>query len=138
MRTKKIIITLTCLTALAASCTRDNAIIVPEPPPVAGVGGKNTLRVYPQHHGVNINNAVVYIKYNATTEPAAYDDSITLSGPPPAVFANLKKGNYYLLARGTDPALNDTLVKGGAHFNVVDTFENTYDILLAVTEGGPH
>jgi hypothetical protein len=122
-------ITLIFLFALTA-CTRkaiDN---------IAGKGGNATLRVVPKHHNVhkNIINAKVYIKYNAQDATTVFDDSadcIMVNGVSTASFNGLKKGNYYLMSRGYDSSINQS-VKGGIPYTIKE--EVSLDIVVPVTE----
>lgn len=119
------------------SCERDE----PEPGDggnggTAGKGGAATLNVVSKHHSRNITDMTVYITYNAATPPDHYDDSAKAAdkaGVPIATFTGLKKGSYYLTAKGYDPDIDD-VVKGGIPFNVAD--EKSYDLTIAVSE--PH
>ena len=119
--------------ALATSCSRedpdDNA-----GDDVGGKGGNAILKVTPQHHGIDIEECTVYIKYNAQDLPSTFDDSavcVMEGGRPVATFNNLKKGNYYLYGYGWDPAFSEN-VDGGPPYRIVN--ETTLTYLLAVSE----
>lgn len=96
------------LSVMLYSCDKDNnnTVTPPPPPVVAGKGGNNTLRVVPLHNNVNIDSCWIYIKYNSLDRPESYDDSVycTLDAEKEysAYFRNLKKGNYFLYAKGWD------------------------------------
>lgn len=88
------------------SCDKDEKT-TPKPaePIVAGKGGMTTLRIIPMHDSVNIDSCFVYVKYNALDMPDHYDDSMycTWDGKQyRAEFPGLKKGNYFLYAKGWD------------------------------------
>lgn len=103
---------------------------------IGGKGGNATLKVTPQHHTLNIDSCMIYIKYNATNTPDSYDDSamcVPQDGAPVATFTQLKKGNYYLYGKGWDPSIVQS-VKGGLTYEI--TQEQTIHIFLPVTE--PH
>lgn len=130
--------------AVLTSCVRNNDIIDPVPLPAGGKGGKATLRITPQHHKVNINTGIVYIKYAAKTMPddmTTFDAIDTVSATDAtAVFDNLTQGDYYIYTRGTDynlPQGNDE-VWGGAHFRVIDTLEKSYDLYLQLDNPAHH
>jgi len=101
---------------------------------IAGKGGNAVLKVTPQHHGKNIFDCMVYVKYNTQDKPAAYDDSAkctTVDGNPVATFTGLKKGNYYFYGHGYDPDIAQD-VNGGLPYTVAE--EKEYNIYLPVTE----
>ena len=146
MRTIYNISGLLLATCLLASCTRKNEDIKPEPPFAGGKGGKATINVTTQHHEKNIFDSRVFIKYNAT-KPAAdtfgYDDvgnSGLMNGRPFISFSDLKAGDYYIYAMGTDNRIDTSRynIRGGAHFRVVDTFAKSYDIYIQMDEPGHH
>lgn len=107
-------------------------------PSIGGKGGNGTIKVTPRHHGSPIDSCTIYIKYNATDEPAnkQYDDSmkcVQVGGLPVAAFTGLKKGNYYLYGYGWDPTLTPpSAVKGAFAFNLSSETVQTID--LAVSE----
>ena len=129
------------LLSLAASCTRENDIVEPAPAPVGGKTGKMTLNITPRHHGVNITTATVYIRYNSLVYPKAdnkFDDSAAVelkNNVPVASFDSLAQGNYFLYAKGFDPAPKVNMeVVGSATFTVVDTSQLVYNTFIEVSE----
>ncbi len=127
----------------AIGCARKTEVIPEAPRPIGDTGGRATLRVSPMNLEKYIDYSRVYIKYDATVSPnnatkypgdtLKYNAAMTVSyidGLPRAVFTRLKKGNYYVFARGADAAHPDTLLGGGATFRIVDTTERTYDLFL--------
>jgi hypothetical protein len=99
---------------------------------IGGKGGNVTLNVTTQHHENDLS-AMVYIKYNATEEPASYDDSVkteTVNGHPVASFSGLKKGKYYLHGVGWDDEY-DELAKGSITFEATE--EITYQLYLPIS-----
>ncbi|MCD6062584.1 MAG: hypothetical protein K0R82_495 [Flavipsychrobacter sp.] len=110
------------------SCERE------DPDPIGGKGGNAVLKITPQHHSMNIDSCMVYIKYNTQDKPASFDDStkcIMEGGKPVATFSNLKKGKYYLFGFGWDPSIG-MAVKGGAPYTIKEESSQSYN--LAVTE----
>lgn len=104
----------------------------------AGKGGSATLTVQLEHHAVakNLQNGVVYIKYDAKDVPAngIYDDSAKCTGVDTmqtAVFTGLKNGNYFLYATGLDTSIYKP-VKGGGAYTITQQAPQTY--ILAVSE----
>ncbi|MEZ5018392.1 MAG: hypothetical protein R2800_15130 [Flavipsychrobacter sp.] len=107
----------------------------PDETEVGGKGGNATLKVTPQHHGKDIPNSKVMIKYNTQELPSAYDEEVSTTnenGKPVATFTSLKKGNYYIYAKGYDSSIGQDVV-GGIPYTV--TVENTQNITVPVTEG---
>jgi hypothetical protein len=101
---------------------------------LAGKGGHATLSITPQHHGLNIANSKVYIKYNTKNTPAYYDDSVQTilqNGIPTAVLTELTKGDYYIYGIGIDTSIMQT-VKGGIPYSIEN--ETAQTIYLPVTE----
>jgi hypothetical protein len=101
---------------------------------LAGKGGNATLTITPQHHGLNIANSKVYIKYNAKNTPSFYDDSVQTNmqnGIPKAIFTQLTKGDYYIYGIGIDTTIMQT-VKGGIPYTIEN--ETAQTIYLPVTE----
>jgi hypothetical protein len=147
MRTLYILFSVVIISALAASCVRENEYVAAPPELVAGKSdsGMNILRVTPRHHlDQNIDSAIVYISYDITNRQAPYSDSkpVTMvDGKPMAIFDSLMPGDYFLYATGRDATL-DTPVKGGATFRVLprnnSKDKRTYDLYLDVTEDAPH
>ncbi|MBA3900188.1 MAG: hypothetical protein H0X62_08275 [Bacteroidetes bacterium] len=81
-----------------------------------GVGGKNTLNIFVNHHNQAIPHAVVYIKYGQKEFPGEesnnYDQNITCDSNGEAKIENLRKGHYYLYSRGYDESI-EMAVTGG-------------------------
>ncbi len=105
----------------------------------AGRGGTTALRVIPQHHGVGVDSATVYISYNRGVAPldGRYDDSartvvVGAGLPRMAIFDSLKPGNYYLFSKGYDPTIGSA-VDGGSPYTLVRG-EPVYDVYLPVGE----
>lgn len=145
MRTLYILFSVVIISALAASCVRENEYVAPQPDLVGrkSDSGMNILRVTPRHHlDQNIDSAVVYITYDATgfSLPSDSKPVQMVDGKPMAIFDSLMPGDYYLYATGRDRTL-DTAVKGGATFRILPRSsknKRTYDLYLDVTEEGPH
>jgi len=132
--TFKISLVVGFLAAVAGACERK------EPEQVGGPGGNAVLRLVPKHHDSLIDSTKVYIKYNASDEPAFYDDSVWCvqeNGVPVATFSGLRKGNYYLYARGFDP---DVPITPGVWWNSDGGFshtietEQTYNLTISISE----
>jgi hypothetical protein len=130
MRTIHVITGLLLAGAIATGCTRKTEIITPEPYPVGGESRKPAaiLRVTPRHHLKNVDTCWVYIKYNSKQAAAKYDDSIEIiiqDGRPMAIFDSLKRGDYFLLAKGWQWSIEDSnkIVEGGAAFTIPDEIE---------------
>ncbi len=125
---------------LVGSCVRENEEIVPKQE-ASGPGGNATLRVHPQYHDEDLSDARVFIRYNSTeffVDTVDYDTAITvtvLNGRPTAVFPNLKPGDYYIHAIGTNTTLGTEKwnTYGGAPFKIIDTFARTYELNLHIT-----
>lgn len=105
--------------------------------PSAGLGGNANLKISVKHHGVFIDSATVYIKFNSSEAPSngQYDLTKTVSkdtsGESFALFEGLKKGDYYIYATGWDPSINED-VKGGIPYTIAE--ETDITILIPVTE----
>lgn len=105
--------------------------------PLAGLGGKAQLTIQCQHHGINIDSATVYIKYNSleAVNISEYNNSKVLSknnnNQYTAQFDGLKPGDYYLFAQGWDPSIANN-VKGGIPFSIKE--EDTFSLIIPVTE----
>lgn len=102
---------------------------------VGGKGGNATLKVTPQHHGNNIPNSKVQIKYNTQELPTSFDEvemTVDDNGKPVATFSGLKKGNYYIYGSGYDSSIGQNVV-GGIPYTITE--ENTQSITVPVTEG---
>jgi hypothetical protein len=117
-------------TLSSASCKRQDK---------GGKGGEATLKVTPQHHGKNINDCVIYLKYDKSTPPSAttegYDENVAVAmegGKPVATFTKLKKGKYYIYGYGYDPDISQN-VKGGVPYEI--TSETVISVNVPVTEG---
>jgi hypothetical protein len=105
----------------------------------AGKGGNATLRVTPQHHGQDVADCTVYLKYDSSVPPSdstqGYDESVVCvmeNGKPVAVFTSLRNGKYYIFGYGYDPAVAQN-VKGGIPYEI--TQQNTVSVNVPVTEG---
>ena len=76
-----------------------------------GLGGQNTVNVTPQHHGRNIKDCIVYVKFGTSelpgTLPSNYDASFSTN--PPDSFTvkvtGLKEGDYYFYGIGFDSTI---------------------------------
>ncbi len=123
----KHVITLSLLSIVLFSCERNKD-------EVAGKGGSATLKVTPQHHGDDISNSKVKLKYNTQELPASFDEEVTTvqeNGKPVATFTGLKKGNYYVYSTGYDSSIGQD-VAGGIPYTIKE--ENTQNITVPVTE----
>jgi hypothetical protein len=106
-----------------------------EPASGGGKGGNATLRVTARHHSRVIDTCMVYIKYGSKDLAAAYDDSAMVStdaGERVAIFSGLTTGSYYLLGRGWDPVIADS-VTGGLPIEIKE--EKIHAISLPVSDG---
>lgn len=104
-------------------------------PQTAGKGGAATLRVTTRHHTKLIDSCMVYIKYNASSLPASFDDSARVSvsrSDTLATFAGLKAGKYYLYGKGWDRQLAKEVVGGFDHTISSEVVQN---VTVYVTEG---
>lgn len=105
--------------------------------PLAGLGGKALLTVRCQHHGLAIDSATVYIKYNSleAVNISEYNNSKVLSKDSnnqyTVQFDGLKPGDYYLFAQGWDPSISNN-VKGGIPFTIKQ--EDKFALIIPVTE----
>ena len=139
MRTTQIASGLLLMSILAVSCTRENAIVEPAPAYKAGKGGKAKLNVTPRHHLKEITDARIYIEYNAYRQPAdgIWDDSAAVvqqNGKPVATFDSLRPGDYFMYAKGFDPAVSDDVI-GTANFRIEDSVvARTYNTYIEVSE----
>ena len=107
-------------------CTKPGSSIT------GGKGGGATLVVTPVHLALNVDSCTIYIKYAAVDAPAngIYDDSqkVHLSDTTPvAIFAGLKKGEYYIFGDGYH-AVYYSYVKGGIPITI--TAEDSNFVLL--------
>jgi hypothetical protein len=98
------------------------------------VGGKAQVTGFVEFNGSRIPNAIVYIKYGATTspgeDPTQYDSQQTADGTGTFTFASLYPGNYYLYAIGHYVTqLGYEQVTGGTQVNIPHTKSSVnYDI----------
>jgi hypothetical protein len=105
-----------------------------------GTGGENNIAAFPKHHGTEIPNATVFIKYGATELPGTsasdFDDSRIAvkegSGAAHAHFDGLLKGNYYIYSVGYDSTVKET-VSGGIAVKIT-TKSGSQDVEVPVTE----
>lgn len=81
-----------------------------------GPGGKGGIKGMVRHHSKPIPGAVVYIKYGAKESPGTnvtrYDASVNADGNANYQFADLKKGDYYLLGIGFDSSIVQVVTGG--------------------------
>ena len=120
------------------SCNRssDNVVLPSNTNPVGGKGGVANLRITPNNNGVDIDSAQVFIKYNARIDTTGkFDDSAWLSledqKPPIVTFTNLKRGDYYIYAKGWDVFKSQTVTGSMFHTITTDTAA-TYSLILKV------
>lgn len=103
----------------------------------AGWGGKANLHLVARHHGAVIDSVTFYLYFNQTEAPpeGSFDHSVkgtTIApGNTSATISGLKKGDYYILAKGWDPGIAAE-VKGGIPYTIRD--ESDIDLIVAVTE----
>ncbi len=103
----------------------------------AGFGGNATFKLVAKHHGAVIDSVTFYVKFNASDAPAndVYDTNqkgvTTSPGSTSATISGLKKGDYYIYAKGWDPSISSE-VKGGLPYTI--TSEDSQDVIVAVTE----
>lgn len=105
--------------------------------PSGGLGGQANLKINAFHHTAPIDSCMVYIKFNTSEAPS--DDQYDLNqaftkdtdGNSYTVISGLKKGDYYLFARGWDPSISQT-VKGGIPYTI--STEEDISITVPVTE----
>ncbi|RYD55792.1 MAG: hypothetical protein EOP56_14610 [Sphingobacteriales bacterium] len=147
MRTIHVITGLLLAGAIATGCTKETEIIPPAPYPKGGKGGKARLRITPRHHLKNTDTCWIYIKYDSKMAAAKYDDSMEVimqDGRPMAIFDSLRRGDYFLYAKGWQYEIVDSnkIVEGGAAFTIPDelfingkdTSKRTYDTYLDVLD----
>lgn len=115
---------------LAGGCQREEK---------GGKGGNAVLKVTPQHHGVDMSDCVIYLKYASQTPPSettdGYDENVACvmeNGKPTATFTGLRNGKYYIYGYGYDPAVAQN-VKGGIPYEIKS--QGTIPINIPVTEG---
>jgi hypothetical protein len=69
-----------------------------------GTGGKAQVSGFVIYNGNRIPNAVIYIKYGASSspgnDPTSYDSQLTADAGGNFTFGSLVTGNYYLYAIG--------------------------------------
>ena len=105
--------------------------------PSAGYGGNANVKLVAKHHGLVIDSITFYLKFNATDAPAegTYDivqKGVTVAvGNTSVIISGLKKGKYYIYAKGWDPSIIEE-VKGGLPYTISE--EVSQDIIVAVTE----
>lgn len=103
----------------------------------AGFGGNANVKLVAKHHGLVIDSATFYVKFNATDAPmeTEYDHTtkgITVTaGTTYGSIKGLKKGDYYFFARGWDPSISNE-VKGGIPYTINE--ETEIELVLPVTE----
>jgi hypothetical protein len=82
----------------------------------AGVGGKNTLHVFVNHHKQAIPHATLYVKYGEKEFPGVessnYDLKVNCDYNGEVKIENLRKGYYYLYSIGYDKSI-EMAVTGG-------------------------
>lgn len=104
-----------------------------------GTGGKAQISGFVAYNGTRITDAIVYIKYGATTSPGTdptfYDSQQTVSATGAFSFGSLVTGNYYLYAIGhyAKPNLGYVNVTGGTAANIPHT-KSTVNYDIAVTQ----
>jgi hypothetical protein len=125
------------LSIVIFSCDRDrNNVKVPVNDPVsAGKGGFANLKITAMDDTLAIDSCQIFIKYNASQLPTQFDDSAWCTfvdqKPPVVTFTNLKKGNYYIYARGWNIYESKT-VHGGLPHTIVHDTTATFTIQLPV------
>lgn len=109
------------------------------PAPQGGKGGNATLKITPNHDGLNIDSCMVYIKYDASVIPFdnMFDDSTKarkIDGVPVATFSGLKTGNYYIYGMGWDLVRSEK-IRGGMPFIITEEHKGTtHSFNLAVMD----
>lgn len=137
MSNKHILASLLVLSVIAFSCVRKQPVDRPAVAPVAGKGGMVKLVIEPTFSGTHVDSCMIYLKYNTTSRPAdsvQYDDSMWVqNNNGKATFDSLKRGDYFIAARGYDPVSTETVI-GGASFTAPkpDSPAITYNMTLAV------
>ena len=102
-----------------------------------GIGGKSVITGMVLDNTTTIPNAMVYIKYGASTWPGfdveLYDDQTTSSSSSAAyTFTNLYKGDYYIWATGENTTISES-VSGGVAI-ILKTKKETLEINIPVTK----
>ncbi len=131
MQTSKIVFIAAIISVCFISCGKD-----------AGLGGKTTLILKPQHHSAPISSQVSYpdsalIKFNATDFPgdnaAAYDHIVTgNTGENFVKVSGLKEGKYFIYMTGYDTSINQR-VKGGIPYEITQG-SGEVNVTVPVTE----
>lgn len=109
----------------------------------AGTGGDLTFVLKPMHHSNPIVGATVRIKFSAQDFPGENGeyDMILAAGAQEAsiTVTGLKCGEYYLYGTGIDSTLAgpDYSVRGGIPYST-EKESGTIELIIPVTEGGPH
>ena len=110
----------------------------------AGLGGKASVRIFPQHHANAIKNYAAYpdtvlVKFKANELPGtrASDFDAVFSGNSGDEFvtvSGLKPGLYYFYASGMDSS-GPYRVKGGMPFKIsYKERKKNFDLILPVVE----
>lgn len=120
---------------VACEKERSNVNVPGNNPVIGGKGGLATLKITAKDDTLSIDSCKVYIKYNAVQMPTQFDDSAscTFIDQKPAVvtFGDLKKGSYYIYAKGWNIFESKT-VHGGMPYTIVHDTMATYTIQLPV------
>ncbi len=124
------VLLLAVITILIYSCDKksSNSTLTKTETPVAGTGGLNTFNIIPIHDSIAIDSCMIYIKYNTTVTPVAYDDSFKcklVDGQPTATFTMLKPGVYYVFGKGWDIIRSQTVVGSQPYTIKTDSAVNT-------------
>jgi hypothetical protein len=134
----KTIIPLAAIALGIFSCNRsgDDVVLPSNNTPVAGKGGVANLRITPNHNGVDIDSAQIFIKYNSLIDTTGkFDDSAWLSledqKPPVVTFTNLKRGDYYIYAKGWN-VFKSQSVSGSRFYTITTDTAATYSIVVEV------
>jgi len=103
-----------------------------------GIGGQNTVSCTPQHHGRNIKDCIIYVKFNTQNLPGTspYDYDASFRTNPPDSFTvkvfGLQEGQYYFYCMGFD-SLIMLPVSGGLPLTV-STSSGTTNLNVPITE----
>ncbi len=100
---------------------------------IGGKGGNATLKVIPQHNGIDVDSCYIYIAYNTLDTTKNYDDSgycYRENGRPTVTFRNLKAGNYYIAGKGWD--LYKSVIVTGVRAISLDDSTTLYTVELPV------
>lgn len=113
----------------------DNVTVPGETPVIGGKGGLATLKISAMDDTLAIDSCKIYIKYNAIQMPTSFDDSAACTfvdlKAPVVTFPNLKKGSYYLYAKGWNIYESKT-VHGGIPYTIVHDTLATFTIQIPV------